>query len=89
MIIYIDCSFLLLSLSLSSFCFLSSSYLPLDSLCIHPGMAAWCLYLDVVVLSYDAGVLDSAVLGAVAALRDGKSMSLILISAPFPARADQ
>lgn len=51
---------------------LRSSYLPLGSLCIHPGVAAWCLYLDVVVLSYDAGILDSAVLGAVAALRDGE-----------------
>ncbi|GAA5979246.1 hypothetical protein JCM10908_002854 [Rhodotorula pacifica] len=51
---------------------LSSNILPLSSLVIEPGKAAWVVYLDVVCLNYDGGVLDAAVLAAVGALRDLK-----------------
>lgn len=37
---------------------------------IEPGKAAWVVYLDLVCLNYDGGVLDAAVLAAVAALRN-------------------
>jgi exosome complex RNA-binding protein Rrp42 (RNase PH superfamily) len=48
----------------------SSNVLPLSSLVIEPGKAAWVVYLDIVCLNYDGGVLDAAVLAAVAALRN-------------------
>ncbi|TNY24013.1 ribosomal protein S5 domain 2-type protein [Rhodotorula diobovata] len=48
---------------------LSSNVLPLSSLVIEPGKAAWVLYIDVVCLNFDGGVLDAAVLAAVGALR--------------------
>lgn len=48
----------------------SSNVLPLSSLVIEPGKAAWVVYLDLVCLNYDGGVLDAAVLAAVAALRN-------------------
>ncbi|WFD00438.1 hypothetical protein MYAM1_003187 [Malassezia yamatoensis] len=38
------------------------------SLCIEPGVAVWCLYVDVVVVSADGNVLDSAMFASVAAL---------------------
>ncbi|GAA5878587.1 hypothetical protein JCM3774_004073 [Rhodotorula dairenensis] len=49
---------------------LSSDVLPLRDLVIEPGKAAWVVYLDVVCLNYDGGVLDAAVLAAVGALRN-------------------
>ncbi|TKA57042.1 hypothetical protein B0A53_00998 [Rhodotorula sp. CCFEE 5036] len=51
---------------------LASNVLPLSSLVIEPGKAAWVVYLDIVCLNYDGGVLDAAVLAAVAALRNLK-----------------
>lgn len=48
----------------------SSDVLPLSDLVIEPGKAAWVVYLDVVCLNYDGGVLDAAVLAAVGALRN-------------------
>ncbi|KWU45644.1 hypothetical protein RHOSPDRAFT_32566 [Rhodotorula sp. JG-1b] len=51
---------------------LASNVLPLSSLVIEPGKAAWVVYLDLVCLNYDGGVLDAAVLAAVAALRNLK-----------------
>ncbi|BGP37150.1 hypothetical protein JCM10450v2_001056 [Rhodotorula kratochvilovae] len=48
---------------------ISSNVLPLSSLVIEPGKAVWVVYIDVVCLNYDGGVLDAAVLAAVGALR--------------------
>lgn len=48
----------------------SSNILPLSSLVIEPGKAVWVVYIDVVCLNYDGGVLDAAVLAAVGALRN-------------------
>ncbi|WFD44503.1 hypothetical protein MPSI1_003171 [Malassezia psittaci] len=39
-----------------------------SSLCIEPGVAVWCLYVDVVVVSADGNVLDSAMFASIAAL---------------------
>ncbi|GAA6048109.1 hypothetical protein JCM3770_000195 [Rhodotorula araucariae] len=47
----------------------ASSVLPLSSLVIEPGKAAWVVYVDVVCLNFDGGVFDAAVLAAVGALR--------------------
>ncbi|KAL7422627.1 hypothetical protein Q5752_001918 [Cryptotrichosporon argae] len=49
---------------------ISSQTVPLDSLCISPGRAAWALYIDVVCINYDGNAFDAAVLAAMAALRD-------------------
>ncbi|GAA6000741.1 hypothetical protein JCM10207_004634 [Rhodosporidiobolus poonsookiae] len=49
---------------------LASNVLPLSSLVIEPGKAVWVVYLDVVCLNYDGGILDAAVLAAVGALRN-------------------
>ncbi|BGP53324.1 hypothetical protein JCM8202v2_000883 [Rhodotorula sphaerocarpa] len=48
---------------------LASNVLPLSQLVIEPGKAAWVVYLDIVCLNYDGGVLDAVVLAAVGALR--------------------
>ncbi|GAA5927549.1 hypothetical protein JCM1841_002337 [Sporobolomyces salmonicolor] len=57
---------------------LSSNVVPLSSLIIEPGKAAFVVYLDVVCLNYDGGVLDAAVLACVGALK-----SLVLPKATF------
>lgn len=57
---------------------LSSNVLPLSSLLIQPSKAAFVVYLDVVCLNFDGGVLDAAVIACVAALRQ-----LILPSATW------
>ncbi|GAA5850955.1 hypothetical protein JCM8547_009141 [Rhodosporidiobolus lusitaniae] len=49
---------------------LASNVLPLSSLVIEPGKAVWVVYLDVVCLNYDGGILDAAVLSAVGALKN-------------------
>lgn len=46
--------------------------LPLSALCIHPKRAAWVLYVDAMCINYDGNVLDAALLGMVAALRNSK-----------------
>ncbi|GAA5955148.1 hypothetical protein JCM21900_001625 [Sporobolomyces salmonicolor] len=57
---------------------LSSNVVPLSSLIIEPGKAAFVVYLDVVCLNYDGGVLDAAVLACVGALK-----SLVLPKATY------
>ncbi|GAA5854889.1 hypothetical protein JCM5353_005072 [Sporobolomyces roseus] len=57
---------------------ISSNVVDLESLCIEPGKSAFVLYLDLVCLNYDGGVLDAAVLACVGALN-----SLILPQATF------
>ncbi|KAI3623104.1 hypothetical protein CBS14141_003887 [Malassezia furfur] len=49
-----------------------SRALPRESLCIEPGVAVWCVYVDLVVVSEDGNVLDAAALAAVAALADAR-----------------
>lgn len=65
------CHFLANRLTISR----SSHLLPRSSLCIEPGAAVWTLYLDVVCINYDGGLLDATVLAAVAALRNSKSFA--------------
>ncbi|GAA6064156.1 hypothetical protein JCM10212_004737 [Sporobolomyces blumeae] len=48
---------------------ISSNVVPLESLVIEPGKAAFVVYLDLVCLNYDGGALDAAVLAAVQALK--------------------
>jgi hypothetical protein len=48
----------------------SSNVLPLSSLVIEPGKAVWVVYLDIVCLNYDGGILDAAVLASVGALKN-------------------
>ncbi|BGP13296.1 hypothetical protein JCM10213_004934 [Rhodosporidiobolus nylandii] len=57
---------------------LAANILPLSSLVIEPGKAVWVVYLDVVCLNYDGGILDAAVLASVAALKN-----LVLPAATF------
>jgi len=57
---------------------LASGMLSLSSLCIHPGKAAWVLYVDAMCINYDGNVLDAALLGMVAALRNSKCCWIIL-----------
>ncbi|KAM0792880.1 hypothetical protein ACM66B_002642 [Microbotryomycetes sp. NB124-2] len=51
---------------------MASNAVPLSSLVIEPGKAAFVVYLDVVCLNYDGGILDAAVLACSAALRNLK-----------------
>ena len=46
----------------------ASSALHLDDLCIDPGRAAWCIYLDIYILDAAGALLDTALLAAVASL---------------------
>jgi exosome complex component RRP43 len=46
--------------------------LPLNSLCIEPGKAAWVIYADIMCINYDGNITDAALLALVAALRDSK-----------------
>ena len=48
----------------------SSNVVPRTALEIAHDAAVWCLYVDIVVLSADGGLLDAAALAAVAALKD-------------------
>ncbi|GLB44420.1 putative 3' exoribonuclease family, domain 1 [Lyophyllum shimeji] len=48
----------------------SSGMLPLTSLCIHPGKAAWVLYVDATCINYDGNVFDAALIAMVAALKN-------------------
>lgn len=49
---------------------ISSKVLPLRKLVIHPGKAAWVLYVDVVCINYDGNAFDAAVLAVMTALRN-------------------
>ena len=44
---------------------------PLESLCIHPGKAAWVLYVDATCINYDGNAFDAALIAMVAALKNG------------------
>ncbi|BFZ64197.1 hypothetical protein YB2330_005336 [Saitoella coloradoensis] len=46
--------------------------LPLDTLCIEEGKAAWVLYADVICLNYDGNVFDAAWMALMTALEDTK-----------------
>ncbi|KAL0950364.1 hypothetical protein HGRIS_010330 [Hohenbuehelia grisea] len=48
----------------------SSGMLPLSSLCIHPGRAAWVLYVDATCINYDGNAFDAALIAMVAALKN-------------------
>lgn len=50
-----------------------SKTIPLSSLLIAPGKAAWVLYIDVVCINYDGNAFDAAVLAVMAALRNSTS----------------
>ncbi|ORY61172.1 ribosomal protein S5 domain 2-type protein [Leucosporidium creatinivorum] len=49
---------------------IASNVLPLASLIIEPAKAAFVVYLDVVCLNFDGGILDAAVLACVGALKN-------------------
>ena len=44
--------------------------LPLDTLCISPGRAVWCLYVDATCLNYDGNAFDAALVAIMAALEN-------------------
>ncbi|KAI9568667.1 ribosomal protein S5 domain 2-type protein [Boletus coccyginus] len=44
--------------------------LPLDTLCISPGRAVWCLYVDATCLNYDGNAFDAALVTIMAALEN-------------------
>ncbi|KIJ64950.1 hypothetical protein HYDPIDRAFT_153849 [Hydnomerulius pinastri MD-312] len=46
----------------------SSNTLPLSTLCIAPGQAVWCLYVDATCINYDGNAFDATLLAMVAAL---------------------
>jgi exosome complex RNA-binding protein Rrp42 (RNase PH superfamily) len=48
----------------------SSDFLPLSTLCIHPGKAVWVLYVDATCINYNGNAFDAALLAMVAALRN-------------------
>jgi len=48
----------------------ASKIIPLSSLCIHPGKAAWVLYVDATCINYDGNAFDAALIAMVAALRN-------------------
>ncbi|GAA5981915.1 hypothetical protein JCM5350_006563 [Sporobolomyces pararoseus] len=56
----------------------SSNLISLESLCIEPAKSAFVVYLDLVCLNYDGGVLDAALLACVGALK-----SLVLPEAEY------
>ncbi len=46
----------------------ASSAVHLEDLCIDPGRAAWCIYLDIYILDAAGALLDTALLAAIACL---------------------
>ncbi|WWD20524.1 hypothetical protein CI109_105000 [Kwoniella shandongensis] len=50
----------------------SSRTIPLSSLVIAPGKAAWVIYIDVVCINYDGNAFDAAVLAVMAALKNAR-----------------
>ncbi|KLO14512.1 hypothetical protein SCHPADRAFT_903189 [Schizopora paradoxa] len=51
---------------------LSTDILPLSSLCIAKGKAAWVLYVDAICINYDGNAFDATLLAIVAALQNVK-----------------
>ena len=51
--------------------------LPLDTLCIASGRAAWCLYIDATCLNYDGNAFDAALVAIMAALGNGAYAPLL------------
>ena len=50
-----------------------SNILPLCTLCISPGRAVWCLYIDATCLNYDGNAFDAALVAIMAALGNSAS----------------
>lgn len=50
----------------------NSNFINPNSLCIAEGKLSWCLFIEMVCLSYDGNVLDACVLALMAALRNTK-----------------
>ncbi|CAE6432187.1 unnamed protein product [Rhizoctonia solani] len=50
----------------------SSSAIDPKTLCIHPGKAAWVIYVDAVCINYDGNILDATMLAVLAALQNAK-----------------
>lgn len=61
----------------------SSNLVPLDSLCIHKGKAAWVLYVDATCINYDGNAFDATLLAMVAALRNSAFAPSSVIRLPF------
>ena len=53
-----------------------SGVVPLESLCIAPGRAAWVLYVDATCINYDGNAFDATLLAMVAALKHSEPPSL-------------
>lgn len=49
--------------------------LSLSSLCIHPGKAAWVLYVDATCINYDGNAFDATLIAMVAALKNSELYS--------------
>ncbi|KZV76138.1 hypothetical protein PENSPDRAFT_570425 [Peniophora sp. CONT] len=49
---------------------LAADVVPLETLCIHPGKAAWVLYVDATCINYDGNAFDAALIAMVAALKN-------------------
>ncbi|KAH9482180.1 Exosome complex component RRP43 [Psilocybe cubensis] len=49
---------------------ITSNFVSLESLCIHPGKAVWVLYVDATCVNYDGNAFDATLLAMVAALRN-------------------
>ncbi|CAE6486220.1 unnamed protein product [Rhizoctonia solani] len=50
----------------------SSNAIDPKTLCIHPGKAAWVIYVDAVCINYDGNILDATMLAVLAALQNAK-----------------
>ncbi|GAB1519547.1 hypothetical protein RhiTH_002615 [Rhizoctonia solani] len=50
----------------------SSNAIDPKTLCIHPGKAAWVIYVDAVCINYDGNILDATMLAVVAALQNAR-----------------
>ncbi len=57
----------------------SRPVLDVRDLCIEPEAAAWCLYLDITVVSNDGNVLDAAILASIGALQNCEQQQLVRI----------
>ncbi|MEW6010843.1 exosome complex protein Rrp42 [Methanobacterium alkalithermotolerans] len=51
-------------------CIRESEMVDLKELCIIPGKKVWMVFIDLHILDYDGNLMDAAVLGAVAALKN-------------------